>query len=256
MSTTSLVLPPFQELAFPSEWEPTDDEMFADDDASLCGDNFVLPRESLPQEADNANLTFLGSWKAWKEDGMLGNGDMPVHDDDGDDIIMDVVDRPIGSFLLHDDEIFGGSESCESPTGPLEEFRNGSGMNFDHTNKNGDEHEQFLAPLFQEDKIHDHHHDMTMMMALDDSATTATHYHNDHDSIIGLPFEERYQATIQKLQASMKRSEETRKSLLVKTSKTEKYERLGSVKEILSSIAASSSQVQSLYSTAKRQHSI
>jgi len=78
---------------------------------------------------------------------------------------------------------------------------------------------------------------------LDDSASTAS---------IGLPLEERYKATLQKLKASMKRSQETRNCLTMKTSATESYERVNSVKEIMSSIATSSGQVQQYVTSMKR----
>ncbi len=78
---------------------------------------------------------------------------------------------------------------------------------------------------------------------LDDDASTAS---------IGLPLEERYKASLEKLEASMKRSQETRNCLTMKTSATESYERLGSVKEIMSSIATSSGQVQKYVTSIKR----
>lgn len=63
-------------------------------------------------------------------------------------------------------------------------------------------------------------------------------------STSSLPFEARYQATLKKLQESMKRSQETRKSLTMKTTKTEKYARNQSVSGVLSSIEVSSRQLQ------------
>lgn len=78
----------------------------------------------------------------------------------------------------------------------------------------------------------------------DDSASTTS---------IGLPLEERYKATLEKLQASMKRSQETRNCLTMKTATTESYERIGSVKEIMSSIATSSGQVQKYVTSIQRQ---
>jgi len=78
---------------------------------------------------------------------------------------------------------------------------------------------------------------------LDDSASTAS---------IGLPLEERYKVTLEKLEASMKRSQETRNCLTMTTSATESYERIGSVKEIMSSIATSSGQVQKYVTSIKR----
>mmetsp|Transcript_9891 Transcript_9891/g.23871 ORF Transcript_9891/g.23871 Transcript_9891/m.23871 type:complete len:205 (-) Transcript_9891:442-1056(-) len=79
-----------------------------------------------------------------------------------------------------------------------------------------------------------------------------TDYDHSDDSSIGLPLEERYKATLEKLQASMKRSQETRNCLTLKTATTESYERTGSVKEILSSIATSSGQVQKYVTSIQR----
>jgi hypothetical protein len=92
----------------------------------------------------------------------------------------------------------------------------------------------FLDPLVNVD---------TTDLDLDDSAS---------DSSIGLPLEERYKVSLEKLQASMKRSQETRNCLTMKTSATESYERLGSVKELMTSIATSSGQVQKYVTSIKR----
>ena len=67
-----------------------------------------------------------------------------------------------------------------------------------------------------------------------------------------LPFEERYRLTLQKLQESMKRSQETRKSLKMKTNKTEKYARTKSVSGVLSSIEKSTDQLQSYLKAIQR----
>eukprot|EP00536_Pseudo-nitzschia_multiseries_P007168 jgi/Psemu1/304688/fgenesh1_kg.165_\ len=79
-----------------------------------------------------------------------------------------------------------------------------------------------------------------------------TDYDHGDDSSIGLPLEERYKVSLEKLQASMKRSQETRNCLTMKTATTESYERTGSVKEILSSIATSSGQVQQYVTSIQR----
>jgi hypothetical protein len=310
--TSSSILPPFQELVFPTEWEHPDDEMmvFADDNASFTKQyKSVLVGEN----STNANSMANGPWKDCEMDLLLpdhdDDDDTDKHDqhqyhdhngllmDDSDDMIM--MDGVVGPSYLFDrndddDDDFlyrsggggcggGEGESCESPTGPFEEFHNSSSgftfCGFPTTEIGDDDHEEnhFLSPLqlsFSDDigqtTTGRHDQDMITMMATMDDLETASaghhhHFHdhhgncssvsadnddyNDHDTIIGLPFEERYKATIEKLQASMERSQETRKSLLIQTSKTEKYERLDSVKEILSCIATSSKQVQSLYSS-------
>ena len=60
-----------------------------------------------------------------------------------------------------------------------------------------------------------------------------------------LPLEQRYQATLEKLAESMKKSQETRKSLRMQTSETAEYTRWNSVSGTLSSIEKSTQQLQS-----------
>lgn len=59
-----------------------------------------------------------------------------------------------------------------------------------------------------------------------------------------LPLEQRYQASLDKLAASMKKSQETRKSLRMQTAETAEYTRWGSVSGTLSSIEKSTQQLQ------------
>lgn len=128
--------------------------------------------------------------------------------DQDEDLEIMEVDEQIGSNLLGED-IFGAT--CASPTGPLEELVL---MNLD------DDDDRFLAPL------------------LDDVGPLSS------NGLTSLPFDARYEATLRKLEESMRRSQETRKSLMMKTSKTEKYERNQSVSGVLSSIEVSSRQLQ------------
>ena len=65
--------------------------------------------------------------------------------------------------------------------------------------------------------------------------------------------DERYRSTLLKLQESMRRSQDTRKALVVKTSKTEKYARRKSVHGVLSNIEKSSRQVNHYLRTIQRQ---
>jgi hypothetical protein len=126
--------------------------------------------------------------------------------DQDEDLEIMEVDEQIGSNLLGDD-IFGAT--CASPTGPLEEL----------VLMTIEDDDRFFAPLLDE-------------MA---SSSGPPSY---------LPFEARYQDTLKNLQESMLRSQETRKSLTMKTTKTEKYERTHSVSGVLSSIEVSSRQLQ------------
>jgi len=146
---------------------------------------------------------------------------------------------PAEKMMNHQDDYFDDDQDMYDSSNayhsqPLEElFNNALYLDNDDDYKNID-HLQggFLDPLLNVDTTD-----------LDDAASTAS---------IGLPLEERYKATLQKLEASMKRSQETRNCLTMKTSATESYERIGSVKEIVSSIATSSGQVQKYVTSMKR----
>jgi hypothetical protein len=140
-------------------------------------------------------------------------------DQEDQDLELMEVDEQIGSNLLGDD-IFG--EPCVSPTGPLEELVL---MTID----DDDDDDRFFAPLLDSDEP-----------APNSKATSS------------LPFEERYQATLKKLEESMMRSQETRKSLSMKTTKTETYERVKSVSGVLTSIETSSRQLNTYLKTIQR----
>lgn len=131
-------------------------------------------------------------------------------DQDQDLDIME-VDEQIGSNLLGD-EIFG--TPCISPAGPLEELH---------------------------------------MVSDDDDDSCGYFAHEDAKSSPlspCSPLDERYRASLMKLQESMKRSQETRKCLSLNTLKTESYARRKSVCGVLSSIEKSSSQIQKYLWTA------
>ena len=134
--------------------------------------------------------------------------------------IMD-VDEQLGSNLLGD-ELF--SDPCASPTGPLEEF-----TFFTFDNDEVDKFSRSLLNFTCDDKIED---------PADDSSTSSK------------PFEERYKDSLKKLAESMKRSQETRKSLVMKTDKTEEYMRRQSVAGVIKSIEKSSTQLKSYLNTA------
>ena len=139
---------------------------------------------------------------------------------DFDDLDIMDVDEQIGSNLLfNDDEIFV-ADPCVSPTGPLEEL---TMLKFD---------EEDL------DKF-----SLAFLDFSDESPTTT----NDDDmsgTTTDFAFEERYKTTLSKLSESMKRSQETRKSLQMRTPKTTNYQRSNSVTGVISSIEMSSQQLQ------------
>lgn len=66
-----------------------------------------------------------------------------------------------------------------------------------------------------------------------------------------LPAEQRYQATLDKLAESMKRSQETRKSLRIQTTETMEYGRWGTICGTLSSIEKSTKELQHYLNNAK-----
>ena len=147
-------------------------------------------------------------------------------DDEGDDQdlagIME-VDEQIGSNLL-DDVIFGGP--CLSPTGPLEE------LVYMNMEDNEDE-ERFFVPVLND-------------VGVEQEETSS-------QSSSPVVFDEQYQTTLSKLQEYMRRSQETRKSLRMKTSKTQEYSRSQSVSGVISSIEMSSQQLQHYMQTVQRQ---
>lgn len=123
-----------------------------------------------------------------------------------DDLDIMEVDQQIN---LLEDDLF--HDPCMSPTGPLEEL----------VSMQLDESDAPFLDFFEENK----------------QTTDGT------DNTSSLPFEERYKATLSKLQESMKRSQETRMSLKMKTSKTENYE-TRNLSGVLSSIEQSTEQLQ------------
>ena len=123
------------------------------------------------------------------------------------------IDEQLGSNLLMD-EIFGTPDV--SPSGPLDEIHMVS-----------DDDESYYAPYGEEYE----------------SASLS------HPS----PFDERYRATLMKLQESMRRSQETRKCLSMNTFNTDTYDRRKNVSSVLTSIEKSSREVQQYLWTAQRQ---
>lgn len=118
-------------------------------------------------------------------------------------IDMMEVDDQVGADLLGDDMFH--DDPTMSPTGPLEEFASIDDGDVD----------RFSLSLFSD----------------------------SGDETISLPFKERYNATLIKLSESMKRSQETRRSLSMTTDETAKYQRSKSVSGVLSSIEKSSQQL-------------
>jgi len=168
------------------------------------------------------------------------------------------VDEQIGENLLGD-EVFGGG--CEELTfsATMNSFSAMTMMNtsiefsaMTNTNTNmidtdvddinihlNEDDRRFLAPLLE---------DSTTTTMDYDAGYVVTDEESSSSSSPSSPMmnQKRYQEILKKLEASMKRSQETRKSLTMKTPKTEEYNRIGSVTGVLSSIENSSRQLQTL----------
>lgn len=126
------------------------------------------------------------------------------------DDIMD-VDLQTASGFLNNEEIFDPVNSCSSPVGPIEEL--------------------ILVGL--EDVT-----EKIFLPAADDTSWSS-------DSSNSPPvFGDQYKASLQNLSESMKRSQETRMSLTLKTPKTAKYERSMSVSGVVSNTEESSSRLR------------
>ena len=126
-----------------------------------------------------------------------------------EDLEMMELDEQTVSNIFIEDIL---NETCGSPTCPLEELA--------FVKFSDDDMDKFSLSLLEDDSICCHQ----------------------------LPFEERYNSTLEKLAESMRRSQETRKSLTMKTSKMERYERKTSVTGVLTSVEYSSQQLQTYLS--------
>ena len=156
-------------------------------------------------------------------------------------ILME-VDEEIGSNFLNEDVFGGGAAACAAvvqqqhhvhvlpePYGVMNHFHG-------YHDPDGDD-ERSLAPLLDEDRQD------AVVMALDEMSTETT----TTSTTIAVDDPEQYQKLLEKLVESMKRSEETRKSLTMKTPKTEKYGRSKTVSGDLSSIEKSSKQLKDYF---------
>jgi hypothetical protein len=131
-----------------------------------------------------------------------------------EDEFFDPCMNPSSTMNLLDDDKF--YDACKSPTSTLDDFS--------------------LVSMKDDDL------DRFALIFLEDQA--------DRNPI--KPLEEQYHETLAKLAESMRRSQQTRRSLSIKTCKTEKYMRNSSVTGVLASIEVSSYQLQS-YLTQIRQ---
>jgi hypothetical protein len=219
--------------------------------------------EELSATSHQEATKVLEEWQSDYEDTSSSS------DDDLPEDLVSImeVDEQIGANLL-DDEVFGGccgndngslvaavddvedNHYCSSPTGPLEELVSFSTMSHHMATEEDEDAERFLAPLLENDE------DDTGclliepdMMGFDAAATAAPMFVGQAPLLFA---DERYQQVLKKLAESMKKSQETRKSLTMKTPNTEKYGRTKSVTGVLSSIESSSRQIQTYLQVMQR----
>eukprot|EP00522_Entomoneis_paludosa_P017552 CAMPEP_0172456162 /NCGR_PEP_ID=MMETSP1065-20121228/14234_1 /TAXON_ID=265537 /ORGANISM="Amphiprora paludosa, Strain CCMP125" /LENGTH=183 /DNA_ID=CAMNT_0013208867 /DNA_START=48 /DNA_END=599 /DNA_ORIENTATION=- len=171
-------------------------------------DNSVL---SLPNEweHDNVDMDEAASAASSEEASKVFEQWQTEGDEDDDGLDM----------MEMDDKMMMGSgvfvDYCPSPTSPMDEFD----FNFGDDVEMDKFSESLLGSASDED-----------LQSVDDTSS--------------LSFQQRYEATLQKLAESMKRSQETRKSLVMKTKQMEHYARSPLVTGVVESIETSSRQLQ------------
>jgi hypothetical protein len=176
-------------------------------------------------------------------------------DADADLASLMEVDEQIGENLLGD-EVFGGGcgviegemhlhLDCSLPAFPAS-MNSFTALNV--IDDLSEDDRRFLAPLLEDTTTTTMDYDAGYVMTGDGISFPS------QSSPAPILSQERYQDIIQKLEASMKRSQETRKSLTMTSPKMEEYRRKGSVTGVLSSIESSSRQLQTfLQSVQQRQ---
>lgn len=244
----------------PSEWTEADTQMISGDDEEMFSSTSVQaaskvleqwlsdgqhePHQRFPDHSLNYGVPYNSVTPC---DSSASTAE---HDDSKTDLasLME-VDEQIGENLLGD-EVFGGVGQlhlgCSLPSGTIEDSFSATMNSFSALNVVDDlseEDRRFLAPLLED----------TTTTTMDYGAGfVATDEGLSSSSPSPIMTQERYQEIIKKLEASMKRSQETRKSLYMKTHKTKEYTRRGSVTGVLSSIETSSKQLQTFLQTVKQ----
>mmetsp|Transcript_24220 Transcript_24220/g.42573 ORF Transcript_24220/g.42573 Transcript_24220/m.42573 type:complete len:241 (-) Transcript_24220:352-1074(-) len=230
------------DLYLPSDWADNDTEMMIDMTAAV---------EELSATSHQEASKVLEAWLSDHETITTAGQNEDAPEDLAS--IME-VDEQIGANFL-DDEVFGigGSADvdhfcCASPTGPLEEL---ASLNVIIN----EEDRNFLAPLLENDDDDDMAMlDSSVKRVLEVTANAKLTVVDDKKDHSTIPFanDEQIQQVLKKLAESMKRSQETRKSLTMKTPKTEQYVRNQSVTGVLSSIESSSRQLQTYLQVMQR----
>ena len=243
------------------------DVTMLDDDETVAGSNYTVSATS-HQEASQVLEEWKRDHELMMQDTMMmissigtvvakpalgERGSNTVSDDSCDEsntapedmaILME-VDEEIGSNFMKDDVFGGGGPCCvpcvPSPCGPVDEFHACFPQpTYYYRYDYDDSDERSLAPFLDEEGQD------AVVMALDSVL--------EGESISSEPNcdPEQYRKLLEKLVESMKKSEETRKSLTMKTPKTEKYGRSKTVTGVLTSIEKSSKQLQNYLKTVQK----
>lgn len=191
---------------------------------------------------------------------------------DEDDVVMLVVDDQLGSSDLLDTKIFLRDDPCLSPTSALDDLAFSTKTLFEKDLDLLSYPPQVIVsqstctkdPLTptptpsptKKNKASATNKTKPKSKPKETTKTNAEKSSASSDKPKELSLEEQYRQTLQKLTESMQRSQETRKSLQMKTPKTEKYPRRQSVSKVLTSIEQSSKQLQEYLQKHHRLHHI
>ena len=183
--------------------------------SAMTADEASLARFTLAQEPSNDFV--LGCWQVEQPLGSENGSSLPSYDDED----LMVVDSINMDFDDMDDDSPPGP-----PAGPLllEEALE-------------DTLEQIADN--DDDSFFTSHGEMSGAFGATSSSSLNTNIVTSF-----LPADQRYQASLEKLSESMKKSQETRKSLRIKTSETIGYSRWNAISETVSSIEKSTQQLQ------------
>jgi hypothetical protein len=183
--------------------------------STMTAEESSLLHYTLAQEPSNDFV--LGGWQVQSHltPSSENGSSLPSYDDE-DLMVVDSIDMDFDDM---DDEI--------PPTPPADRLLLEEAL------------EETLDQIADndDDSFFTTHSELSPAYSTDNKATTVTSF---------LPIDQRYQATLDKLAESMKKSQETRKSLRIKTTETMEYTRWRSISETVSSIEKSTLQLQQI----------
>ncbi len=220
----------------PSEWAEADTQMITDDDEGLLSLTSVQAASKVLEQwlsdgqhephhrFQDTTMDYHGSYNPITP---CDSSASSAGDSNTDLASLMEVDEQIGENLLGD-EVFGGVSGEHLNLGCSLPNIEDTTLMYSFAAELSEEDRRFLAPL------------------LEDTSTTTMDYDAGYvvtDVPSPIMNQERYQEIIKKLEASMKRSQESRKSLYMKTPKMKEYTRKGTVTGVLSSIESSSRQI-------------